>query len=241
LGSRPAAPKGLRIYAVGDIHGRFDLLEALYAEISRDVRAAPPGRSVEIFIGDYVDRGPRSRDVIEWMVTAPLVTDERICLLGNHEDLMAAALADIAEMDLWLMNGGVETLLSYLRVNRFQLEGMSLGEAHAGLVAALPASHKAFIASLPRTVSFGGYLFVHAGLRPRVTVEAQNPSDLIWIREPFLSCDDDFGCIVVHGHTPIKAPEVRANRINIDTGAVFGGSLTCLVLEGEEQKFLQVP
>jgi serine/threonine protein phosphatase 1 len=236
----PATPKGLRIYAVGDIHGRFDLLQELYSEIRRDIRAAPPERSVEIFIGDYVDRGPQSRNVVEWLVAAPRATDERICLLGNHEDLLAAALADIGEMDLWLMNGGVETLLSYLPLTRFQLERLSLREAHAAFAAALPASHRAFIESLPRTVAFGSYLFVHAGLRPGLSLEVQDPADLIWMREPFLSCADDFGCIVVHGHTPAEAPEVRGNRINIDTGAVFGGRLTCLVLEGEERKFLQV-
>jgi serine/threonine protein phosphatase 1 len=231
-------PDGLRAYAVGDIHGRFDLLERLYGQIRRDLQEEPPTRSVEIFLGDYLDRGEQSCQVVEWMISAEPACDDRICLLGNHEDMLLQALADPSAMQHWLRNGGLETVLSYKPIPRHIMAGMTLSKAHAEFRAAMPDTHLGFLRGLRRSAELGDYLFVHAGLRPGRTVEGQDPEDLIWIREPFHSSSFDFGRIVVHGHTPVVAPEVRPNRINIDTGAVFTGRLTCLVLEGETRRFL---
>jgi serine/threonine protein phosphatase 1 len=232
-------PDGLRIYIVGDIHGCFDLLEQLYREIRRDRDAAPPRECVEIFLGDYIDRGPQSREVVEWMISAVPIADRRICLMGNHEDMLLAALADASGMPNWLANGGLETFLSYKPVPQHILAGMTLARVRSDFLAALPAAHRDFLMNLPRLAEFGDYLFVHAGLRPGRALDRQDPEDLVWIREPFLASDFDFGKVVVHGHTPCSAPEIRPNRINVDTGAVFTGCLTCLILEGESRRFLQ--
>lgn len=235
----PPLAKGLRIYAVGDIHGRFDLLEELLSDIRRDLKQSRPARTIEIFLGDYVDRGPQSREVVDWMIEAPPIADERICLLGNHEDILLHALDDTSAMANWLFNGGGETLLSY-GVQERALGGESgLIELQQGFRTTLPSAHLEFLASLRRSVAIAPYLFVHAGIRPGRAIEDQDPVDLVWIREPFLHSNADFGCIVVHGHTPVMHPEVRRNRINIDTGAVFSGCLTCAVLEGTELRFLQ--
>jgi serine/threonine protein phosphatase 1 len=232
-------PAGLRIYATGDIHGRFDLLETLYGEIRRDVAADRPPQSLEIFLGDYVDRGPESRDVVEWLTSAPPACDRRVCLLGNHEDMLLNVLRDPRWMGTWLQNGGMETLRSYAVDLPASPGPTSLADLRDAFIEALPDAHRAFLEGLPRLVAVGGYLFVHAGIRPGVAIEDQDPDDLVWIREPFLLSTADFGKVVVHGHTPTEQPELRPNRINIDTGAFFTGRLTTLVLEGDETRFLQ--
>lgn len=239
LGSLPPLRPGLRIYAVGDIHGRLDLLEAMTARIRREIDELRPERTLEIFLGDYVDRGPQSRGVVEWMAEAPLVADQRICLLGNHEDMMLRALDDRSVMANWLFNGGGETLLSYGVSARGRGGEAGLIDLQQGFRASLPGTHLEFLAGLPRSIALAPYFFVHAGIRPGRPLDKQDPEDLIWICEPFLHSGEDFGCIVVHGHTPVMNPEVRKNRVNIDTGAVFTGCLTCIVLEGAEQRFLQ--
>ena len=229
-------PDELRVYAIGDIHGRFDLLQILYGEIRRDLEESRPQRCTEVFLGDYIDRGPQSREVIEWLVRSQPACDERICLMGNHEDLMLSALGDEDEVAVWFYNGGVATLLSYYEGTRSFL---TFADARDAFLTIFPGHHRAFVENLPRIVVLGGYVFVHAGLNPANALDAQDANDLVWIREPFLSSNADFGRIVVHGHTPATDPEVRANRINIDTGAFFTGRLTCLVLERDERRFLQ--
>jgi serine/threonine protein phosphatase 1 len=230
---------GLRIYAVGDLHGRLDLLESMAGLIRADMAERPPERSVEIFLGDYVDRGPQSRGVIDWMLDTPPLTDQRICMMGNHEDMLLAALAGPDGVANWLHNGGDAALASYgLNVRPFagNKDAVRISEDIRDV---LPKRHQAFAASLPRMVDFSPYLFVHAGIRPGVPLDAQDQQDLIWIREPFLVSDAEFGRIVVHGHTPVEAPDVRSNRINIDTGAYYSGLLTCLALEGASRRFIQ--
>ena len=240
LASLPPLPAGIRIYAIGDVHGRFDLLQELTSGIRRDLLDRPrPERTMEIFLGDYVDRGPQSREVVDWMISSSPLTDERICLLGNHEDILLGALDDTEAMANWLYNGGGETLLSYGVAIRGFGGKATLVELQKGFRAALPSPHFEFFASLPRKLAVAPFLFVHAGVRPGRSIDDQDPHDLIWIREPFLHSSEDFGYIVVHGHTPAMHPEVRSNRINIDTGAVFTGRLTCLVLERAAKRFLQ--
>jgi serine/threonine protein phosphatase 1 len=232
-------PAGRRIYAIGDVHGRFDLLQTLVSKIRQDLNENPSKQSMEIFLGDYIDRGPQSRETIEWLIGTPPITGERICLLGNHEDILLQALDDTSAMANWLYNGGGETLLSYgVKVRGYGGEA-GLIDLQQGFRAALPSAHLEFITSLRRKVTYAPYLFVHAGIRPGRPLEDQDPNDLVWIREPFLHSDADFGCIIVHGHTPVMHPQVRKNRINIDTGAVFSGALTCVVLEATDMRFLQ--
>jgi serine/threonine protein phosphatase 1 len=211
----------------------------LYEALARDLEARPPLKSVEIFLGDYIDRGPRSRDVLEWLIASSPAAAQRICLMGNHEAMLLDALDDPAEADLWLGNGGVETIQSYgAGAARWALRG-GLSSAWATFLGALPDRHQRFLRGLSRTAEFGDYLFVHAGVNPERRLADQDPHDLIWIREPFLSSHAAFGKVVVHGHTPVAEPDIRPNRINIDTGAVFTGRLTCLVLEGPTRRFLQ--
>jgi serine/threonine protein phosphatase 1 len=224
---------------VGDIHGRLDLLEAMTTQIKRDIEESRPERTLEIFLGDYVDRGPQSRGVVEWMAKAPLIADERLCLLGNHEDMLLRSLDDTSVLRTWLFNGGGETLLSYGVKARGLGGETGLIDLQEGFRARLPGTHLEFLAGLPRSIALAPYFFVHAGIRPERSLDEQDPEDLIWIREPFLHSNEDFGCIVVHGHSPVMSPEIRRNRINIDTGAVFTGCLTCIVLAGAEQRFLQ--
>lgn len=228
-------PDGLVVVAFGDVHGRYDLLTDLHRRAASALSVLKPERSVEIFLGDYVDRGPASRAVVEWLIDAPPVCDERICLRGNHEAMLLAALDDTAFLPDWLHNGGWETMQSY---------GVPVGarSAPAALLAVFraqfPDRHRDFLAALPDTAVFGTYLFVHAGIMPGRSLAAQDPQDLIWIREPFLGSDADFGHIVVHGHTPVRGPELRRNRINLDTGACFSDRLTCAILHGSDVDFI---
>ena len=231
----PMLPPGLRIYAVGDVHGRFDLLSEMACLIEADLRASRPERAIEIFLGDYVDRGPQTREVIDWLMDTQPVTDERICLYGNHEDMMLKALDQPSAMPVWEVNGGDATLASY----GVAVPPVSPAAANDAFVAAFPQRHLQFLSALPRRVEFGSYLFVHAGIDPDRPLDDQDPNDLIWIREKFHRSEADFGRIVVHGHTPVREPEFRPNRINIDTGAVFRGRLTCVVLEGTARRVIE--
>jgi serine/threonine protein phosphatase 1 len=237
----PVLPLGLRVYAIGDLHGRFDLLRKMAALIRADLaERPPPRRTVEVFLGDYIDRGPQSREVVEWLIGTPPLANERICLLGNHEDMLLDAMVKPDAFANWLHNGGDATLASY-GVNIRPFAGRAkLAEGGAQLADSLPARHREFFESLLRMADFEPYLFVHAGIRPACPLADQDPEDLIWIRAPFLNSSADFGRVVVHGHTPVERPEVRPNRINLDTGAYFSGRLTCLALEGTSRRFLQV-
>ena len=236
--ANPAVPDELRVYVVGDVHGRFDLLTDLTEKIRADMVDNPPGKSVEIYLGDYVDRGPDARSVIEWLRSETGVCDERICLKGNHEDIFLQFVSDPGIAEYWRDLGGFETLYSYGVQPPVARTGEAMLASHEQLMQVLPAEDLQFLQSLTLYASFGDYLFVHAGLRPRVPLDKQAEEDLIWIRDPFLTSGHDFGQIVVHGHTPVDAPEIRGNRINVDTGAFLTGCLTCLVLEGTERRFL---
>ncbi len=234
----PFLPEGLRIYAVGDVHGRLDLLQEMAAKIRQDLEATPAAQSLEIYLGDYVDRGPQSRQVIDWLMDAPPSAERRICLMGNHEEMFLNAVAESASQEAlsnWLFNGGDATLVSY----GIDALPVSPTVQQAAFVSTIPERHLTFLRNLPRRVDFGSYLFVHAGINPERPLDDQDPQDLVWIREPFHSSTVDFRRIVVHGHTPVPAPDIRPNRINIDTGAVFTGRLTCAALEGQGQRLLQ--
>ncbi|HKX11142.1 MAG TPA: metallophosphoesterase family protein [Stellaceae bacterium] len=240
LSQRPAElPPGQRIYAVGDIHGRADLLSSLRKRIDDDARAAPELDKRVVFLGDYVDRGPSSRDVLEMLMapagSGPLTT----CLLGNHEAMLLQFLDDVGIGPEWMAYGGRETLLSYgASAPGGALTEAALRRAQEDFRARFPVSHREFLSSLPRQFTCGDYFFAHAGVRPGVALERQSETDLIWIRDEFLQSDVAHGKIIVHGHSYKHTPEIRPNRIGIDTGAYATGQLTCLVLEGQDRRFL---
>lgn len=230
--SAPSAslPAGTRAYAVGDIHGRADLFAALIEAIEADDAARGTAETTVILLGDLVDRGPDSAGVIalarEWQARRPV----RI-LMGNHEEMFLDALGDAEVLRHFLRYGGRETLLSY-PIERAAFVRAELEEARQIARAAVPEADLAFIRSFENLIELGDYLFVHAGIRPGVPLEDQRPGDLRWIRETFLAHRASFGPVVVHGHTIFAEPEVRTNRIGIDTGAYTSGRLTALGLEG---------
>jgi serine/threonine protein phosphatase 1 len=234
---RPRVPDGTRVYAVGDIHGRLDLLRAIDRLIAADAAASPAARNVVVYLGDYVDRGDHSREVIDWLIDHPLAGFERVLLLGNHEDSMLQFRHDLQIGPAWLSFGGAATLHSYgIKPPATDREFVRV---QAELRAQLPERHLAFLRGLALSHVEGDFYFVHAGVRPGVPLDAQSPQDQLWIRDEFLASRQDFGKIVVHGHTITDEPEVKRNRIGIDTGAFASGTLTCLVLAGEAWSFLR--
>ena len=192
---------------------------------------------VEIFLGDYIDRGPNSREVIDRLIARSRVR-ETIFLKGNHETYLAGFLDQPAMLGEWRQIGGLETLMSYGMQPSLRMEPDEQIRLAAAFKRVLPESHRLFLNSLSTSLSGGDYFFVHAGIRPGVPLAEQRDEDLLWIREDFLLCEESFGRVIVHGHSPVPEPEMRPNRINIDTGAYATGRLTCLVLEEEDRHFL---
>jgi predicted MPP superfamily phosphohydrolase len=227
-----------RIYAIGDIHGRSDLLDRAIEAIGRDVAERGPA-ALTVTVGDYIDRGPDSRGVIDRLAGNPFPT-EYVAIKGNHEDILETFLADPTAGPYWVRGqGGSETLHSYgIRVGG--ITGANYAKARDDLLGAMPAAHAEFLRTLKMSYCRGRYFFCHAGVRPRVPLDRQSEHDLLWIRDDFLVSGSDFGKVIVHGHTPVNEPEVLPNRIDIDTGAFATGRLTCVALEGEAPRFLQV-
>lgn len=235
----PSVPDDCRVYAVGDVHGRDDLLVEVRRLIVSDAKTAGDRARVVVYLGDYVDRGPGSFEVIDRLIHEPLPGFRQVFLKGNHEDLMLAFLSGPPD-PVWLCNGGVATLESYgVGIDWFLQDTRSLEAARQQLQETMPQSHRQFLEDLRIRHVEGDYAFVHAGVRPGVPLASQDTRDLMWIRGPFLTSDANFGKRVVHGHTIVPEPEVRRNRIGIDTGAVRSGRLTCLVLQGTTVRFLQ--
>jgi serine/threonine protein phosphatase 1 len=235
-----AVPSGTRVYAIGDVHGRLDLLQDLHMQIRDHAREYPIGRAVVVHIGDYIDRGYQSRQTIDYLLDSPLVGFDMVNLLGNHERTLLEFLDDISVGPGWLRYGGRETLFSYdIEWDRDLAGGEEcLLRIQSALRRKLPEQHRRFFSGLPLTHEEGDYLFVHAGVRPGIPLERQAPDDLLWIRDEFLTSTADHGKVVVHGHSISEAPVLRPNRVGIDTGAFATGRLTCLVLEGNERSFL---
>ena len=230
-----SAPADTRIYAVGDIHGRADLLSEIIARIDDDIRRRPIAHAVEVYLGDYVDRGPHSKTVID-LLTVRLVANRAVCLRGNHEAVMEGFLQDPTILEYWLPLGGMQTLASYgIELHDDTETALDL-QRH--LLDAFPREHELFMQCLRNQFSCGDFLFVHAGIRPGIPIEQQNVNDLIWIRDEFLDCAQSHERFVVHGHTPVPHPDIRPNRINIDTGAWRTGTLTCIAIEGSTILFL---
>lgn len=225
-------PDGVRIYAIGDIHGRADLLEEVLLKIDVDRTSRPSAsRAFTVFLGDYIDRGPASREVLDLLLGHER-TNETVFLRGNHETFVPRFLDDPAVLDEWRQCGGLETLLSYGLKPSIRPDASEQVALAQELARCIPRVHLEFLESLDLFFDCGGFLFVHAGIRPGVPIRQQKEEDLLWIREEFLSFEQPFESFVVHGHTPVPLPDLRSNRINIDTGAFATGRLTCIVIEG---------
>lgn len=233
-------PEGLRIYAVGDIHGRDDLLAELHERILADAASAPSATNILIYLGDYIDRGLQSRQVLDRLTGGRLPGFEHVFLKGNHELAMLQFLGDAAFGKTWKYYGGLETLHSYGVQELTRTDDPAAFErAREHLLDRLPEAHRHFLETLEISREFGGYFFAHAGVRPGIALHRQIEEDLLWIREEFLQSGASFGKIVVHGHTPNEEVVIRPNRIGIDTGAYMTGVLTALVLEGQGRRFIQ--
>ncbi len=237
----PTLPEGQLVYAVGDIHGRADLLAAILRQIEGDARRSGTlDQLTLVFLGDYVDRGPDSRAVVERLLGGLPEGFDTHFLKGNHEAILLDFLDDAWRLEHWLVNGGEPTMRSYgVDTERLSRSAARPETWRMAFAEALPETHLRFFKSLKLSVSFGDYLFVHAGVRPGVPLAAQQEADLIWIRAPFLNYAEPFGKIVVHGHTPGNEPVTRSNRIGIDTGACFTNRLTALKLKDGSREFLQ--
>jgi serine/threonine protein phosphatase 1 len=229
--------EGLRLYVIGDVHGRADLLEEMFRRIDRDIADTERVRTTEIFLGDYVDRGPNSRRVIDALI-ARGAQRQAIFLKGNHEALMLQFLREPDTLPEWLRGGAAATLASYGIAPTAHPSPKQARDVAVALRGSIPEGHSRFLLNLKPFHSCGDYFFVHAGVRPGVPLSRQREDDLLWIRSPFLEHAEDYGRMIVHGHTPVTQPEFRANRINIDTGAFATGRLTCLVIEDERCRVL---
>lgn len=232
-----SVPDGMRVYAIGDIHGRLDLFDDLLALIAADEAGRGPAQTVLVLLGDLVDRGPDSAGVVERVRALSAEREVRL-LLGNHEEVFLAALTGKAEaVRSFCRIGGRETVLSY-GTSPEAYEAMDYAEVAERLVASVPGAHHRMLDNSEDMVVIGDYAFVHAGVRPGIALEEQRRSDLRWIREPFLSSREYHGKTVVHGHTIVPDPEFVGDRIGIDTGAYATGRLTALGLEGQVQWLL---
>nr|WP_299598635.1 metallophosphoesterase family protein [Sphingomonas bacterium] len=235
---KPALPPGQRVYAIGDVHGRLDLLETLLGRIHEDDATRGAAETHILLLGDMIDRGPDSAGVVRRVMAG----DPRFASLGavkgNHEaSLLSVLEGDTRWLESWLGYGGRAALHSW-GVARAVLDDGEADEIVAAAVQAVPHAEQMWLADLPTSCRHGDYVFVHAGIRPGVPITAQSDADLLWIRHEFLSDKRDHGACIVHGHTISRDPELRPNRIGIDTGAYMSGTLTAVGLEGGEQWFL---
>ncbi len=230
--TKPRLPDGVRIYAIGDVHGRADLLQSMLTVIDADLARSPVKRAIQVFLGDYIDRGPDSRAVLDLLI-ARSKSHEIVCLKGNHEVFLLEVLKDPGRLQEWRHFGGLLTLVSYGIAPTMNPTAEEQIELIEGLARALPAEHLKFLEQLPSSFTCGDFFFVHAGVKPGIPLERQQDQDLLWIREEFLNSERRFGKYIVHGHTPVRTPDIRPNRINIDTGAYATGNLTLLTIQGD--------
>jgi serine/threonine protein phosphatase 1 len=234
---RPRVPDGVRIYAIGDIHGRADLLDQVFKRIDADLAKNPVPHGIEVFLGDYIDRGPASRAVLDRLV-ARSRTHRTIFLKGNHETYLIDFVNNPTILEDWQRLGGLETLMSYGITPSINAGAAEQARLAAAFDQALPESHRRFLGDLKSSFTCGDFYFVHAGVRPGIPLAKQREEDLLWIRRDFLLCEEGFGKVIVHGHTPVPEPDIRPNRINIDTGAYATGRLTCLMLENDKMNLV---
>jgi len=229
---KPRLPEGIRIYAMSDIHGRADLLKQMFTVIDRDLSASQSIRPIQVFLGDYIDRGPQSFETIELLIDRAR-SHECVFLKGNHEVILLDALANPPLLDEWRQFGGLQTLTSYGLQPTLRPSDGEKTELMRELYEKIPQTHGYFYRNLRASFTCGDFFFVHAGVKPGIPLDLQQEQDLFWIREEFLESSADFGKYVVHGHTPVSTPDIRPNRINIDTGAYATGNLSLLSIQGD--------
>jgi serine/threonine protein phosphatase 1 len=237
INASPLLPEELRIYAVGDVHGRADLLKQLFSRIDEDLKKHPIAETMHIFLGDYIDRGEDSAAVLDLLIERAR-THRMSCLKGNHEHFLSEFLENPGVLRHWAQYGALPTLASYGLTPTINADPKEQAELSTSLCNAIPKSHSQFLAGLKLCFTCGDFFFVHAGVRPGTPLSRQREEDLLWIRDEFLLHEDPFEKIIVHGHTPVMEPDVRNNRINIDTGAYATGRLTCLRLERDKVEFV---
>ncbi len=235
--AKPVLPYGTRVYAIGDIHGRADLLSDVLAEIDSDLSRSMPPNPIEVFLGDYVDRGPDSSKTIDLLIQRSR-TRKTVFLKGNHEAHMLEVLQNSTKVEDWRQFGGLQTMISYGLQPSLKPDAKEQADLVRRLKAVLPNAHLRFLRELRSNFSCGDFYFVHAGARPGIPLDEQQETDLLWIRSEFLQSEENFGKYIVHGHTPVRAPDIRPNRINIDTGAYATGNLTVLTIEGSNMLVL---
>lgn len=234
-----SAPPGMRIYAVGDIHGRFDLLSQMHRQIMDAIRRDRPADWRIIYLGDYVDRGPFARQTLEFLVRSVKEDPRVIALAGNHDVGLLKFLEEPLATSLFAQNGGDATARSYgVTMRLFPHD--ALLEGHRQLRQAIPEEHIHFLRQLKYSACFGDFFFCHAGIRPGVPLGDQDEQDLIWIREPFHLYPELHPKLIVHGHTPKDRPEILPNRVNLDTGACFTGRLSAMMFEGRKKQLLEI-
>jgi calcineurin-like phosphoesterase family protein len=229
---KPKLPDGIRVYAIGDIHGRADLLKNVFGAIDHHLARAGPARALHVFLGDYIDRGPASRQTIDLLIERGR-SHESIFLKGNHEAFLLEVLQDTSKLILWKEYGGFQTLMSYGLAPSLKPDRDEQHQLVQALVNGMPPDHRRFFGGLRSSFVCGDFFFAHAGVKPGVPLQRQREADLLWIRDEFLESEEDFGKVIVHGHTPVIKAEIRPNRINIDTGAYATGILTLLTIQGE--------
>jgi serine/threonine protein phosphatase 1 len=219
------------------VHGRSDLLDNLLSRVDDDLAKRPAHHSVRVFLGDYIDRGPESPAVVNRLVSCAR-RNAVIFLKGNHESYLARFLSDPFSFEMWRREGGLNTLLSYGLRPSIRSSSQEKAELSTALNRILPLSHRLFFGQLKTTFACGDFLFVHAGIRPGVPLEDQSEQDLLEIRKDFLHHKKPLSKFIIHGHSPVLEPDVRSNRINIDTGAYATNRLTCIMLEKDEYAFI---
>jgi len=231
-------PRNIRLYAIGDVHGRFDLLQDMHGLIRADLDHRPVHDWRIIHLGDYIDRGPQSKEVLDFLIDATAHDPRILSLLGNHDEGFLNYLATGDTAGIFALHGGVETGLSYGVELDFS-DTDKTRRSHEALVKAVPQAHIDFIRAMPRWLSFGDFFFCHAGVDPALPLEEQDPDDLIWIRTLFLKWTDPLAKVIIHGHTPQGAVDVQPNRVNLDTYAWKSGLLSAIAIDGVEKRFIE--
>lgn len=235
----PSVPAGQRVYAIGDIHGSLLQLDALIKLVQTDIQKYPDTKGVLVFLGDYIDRGPYSKGVVD-LILSGLPSEFVVhCLRGNHEDMLLRYLkGDLPAGEAWLQYGGIATLLSYGMALPGAFTPDKIDGLRKNMQEQIPEAHLKFFSDAKLYLTLGDYCFVHAGIRPSVALDEQKKEDFLWIRKEFLNSQTDHGKMIIHGHSISLEPDVRSNRIGIDTGAYATGRLTCLVLQGDAREMI---
>jgi serine/threonine protein phosphatase 1 len=229
---KPRLPNGVRVYAISDIHGRADLLQQIFTVIDKDLATIGSKRAIHVFLGDYIDRGPESCRTIDMLIERGQ-KHESVFLKGNHEAFLFDVLENPSQLRDWKQVGGLQTLTSYGLRPSLNPNSNEQSELIRQLARAIPPHQRQFFNNLKLRFVCGDFFFVHAGVKPGVALADQQELDMLWIRDEFLTSEEHFAKYIVHGHTPVREPDIRFNRINIDTGAYATGNLTLLTVQGE--------